>query len=81
MPSPRRPRRTGALPQARAAAVRSAEAEISSLQSSLSDITRRIGSLVEGLLASGDEDHWGDLLSVQRSLETAARRLARIAGR
>lgn len=78
MPTSRHSMRVAAQRSVRAEVVRSADAEISSLASSLSDITGRLGSLVGSLRAAGDEERSGSLLAVEKSLETAIRRLDRL---
>lgn len=54
-------------------------AELSSLTSSLSELTKRIAALADTAQADGDADLAHDLFSVERSLTGALRRLARAA--
>jgi len=52
-------------------------AELSSIASTLTELTRRLGSLAESARDSGEEDLAHDLFSVERSLAGALRRLAK----
>lgn len=49
---------------------------LSSLSASLDDITRRIGQLAAE--ADEDDDDRGELIEVERQLETASRRLDKL---
>jgi hypothetical protein len=53
-------------------------AELSSLHSSLDQLTRRVTALGEAAAARKDERIAGELFAVERSLVTAARRLERL---
>jgi len=57
----------------------STAAEISSLSSTLQELHERVTAMAEGALARGDEDMAHELLSVERSLGAALRRLRRFA--
>ena len=57
----------------------SSAAEISSLSSTLSELTDRVTALAESSLASGDEDMAHELIAVERALGGALRRLRRFA--
>ncbi len=59
--------------------VMSSAAEISSLSSTLAELHERVTALAESALASGDEDMAHELISVERSLGGALRRLRRFA--
>ncbi len=52
-------------------------AEISSLASTLTELHRRVTSMAESAVASGDEDIAHELFFVERSLGGALRRLRR----
>ena len=66
-------------PRPTSAAARSAtSAEISSLASSLSEISRRVSALTSDLRAGGDEDGAADILPVEKALEAALRRFDRV---
>jgi hypothetical protein len=57
-------------------------AELSSIASSLDQMTRRVGRMAEAASAAGEETVAGDLFSVERALQGATRRLERlVAGR
>ena len=49
---------------------------LNSLSSSLDDLTRRLGDLARG--GDEDDDDRGELLEVERQLQTAGRRLEKI---
>ncbi|MDA8032974.1 MAG: hypothetical protein M0T71_02210 [Actinomycetota bacterium] len=53
-------------------------AELSSLASSLDQLTRRVTSLGEAAASHKDERVAGELFAVERSLVTAGRRLERL---
>ncbi|MBA2607484.1 MAG: hypothetical protein H0U92_00925 [Actinobacteria bacterium] len=55
-----------------------ADAELSSLSSTLDDLRRRIEVRAEAHQAAGDEEMAVDLYEVERSLATALRRLSRL---
>jgi hypothetical protein len=55
----------------------SSAAEISSLSSSLQELHERVTALAEAALAGGDEETAHELISVERSLGGALRRLRR----
>jgi hypothetical protein len=55
----------------------STAAEISSLSSSLQELHERVTALAESALADGDEEAAQELISVERSLGGALRRLRR----
>lgn len=55
-------------------------AELSSITSTLSDVTRRVTVLAEQARDGGDADLAADLFSVERGLAGALRRLDRAAG-
>jgi hypothetical protein len=55
----------------------STAAEISSLSSSLQELHERVTVLAESALADGDEEAAQELISVERSLGGALRRLRR----
>jgi len=57
----------------------STAAEISSLSSTLQELHERVTAMAEGALARGDEDMAHELISVERSLGAALRRLRRFA--
>ncbi len=57
----------------------SPDAELSSLQSQLQEITTRVGAAAETLQRSQQEDRAAELLEVERLLRTATRRLDRMA--
>jgi phage shock protein A len=52
-------------------------AEISSLSSTLAELHDRVTAMAESALARGDEDMAHELISVERSLGGALRRLRR----
>jgi chromosome segregation ATPase len=56
-------------------------AELSSANTTLDDLVRRVSSAGERLLATGDEALAHDLFEVERSLRAAQRRLAGVVGR
>jgi hypothetical protein len=58
--------------------MRSRVAELSSLHTALQDLSRRIGSIADEEMAAGQEDVAVDLQNVQRALEEATRKLARL---
>ena len=53
-------------------------AELSSLATALSELTRRVGSLAEQAETAHDEELSGELFSVERALRGAGRRLERL---
>jgi hypothetical protein len=55
-----------------------APAELSSLATALSDLTRRIAALAERAAASHDDETAGELFAVERSLTAAGRRVERL---
>jgi len=55
-------------------------AELSSIASSLDQITRRVGAMAEQADDGGEETVSGELFSVERALKVATRRLERLAG-
>jgi hypothetical protein len=55
----------------------STAAEISSLSSTLQELHERVTALAESALARGDEETAQELISVERSLGGALRRLRR----
>jgi hypothetical protein len=55
-------------------------AELSSLVSSLEDLSRRVTALAEQAQESRDEEMASELFSVERSMTAALRRLRRTAG-
>jgi hypothetical protein len=55
-------------------------AELSSIASSLDQLTRRIGVIAEHANAEKDESLAGELFSVERALQGATRRLSRMSG-
>jgi hypothetical protein len=57
----------------------STAAEISSLSSTLAEVHERVTAMAEGALARGDEDMAHELISVERALGGALRRLRRFA--
>jgi phage shock protein A len=57
----------------------STAAELSSLSSTLQELHERVTAMAEGALAGGDEDMAHELISVERSLGGALRRLRRFA--
>ncbi len=57
-----------------------ADPELSSLASSLDELSRRISALAEVAQSAGDDERAGDLFTVERSLTTALRRLRKAAG-
>lgn len=54
------------------------DAELSSLASTLDDVRRRIAALAESHESDGDADAAIDLYEVERSLNTALRRLQKL---
>jgi hypothetical protein len=52
-------------------------AELSSLSSTLKDVTDRVTAMAEGALTRGDEEMAHELFAVERSLGGALRRLRR----
>jgi len=64
------------VPDARPA--ESSPAELSSLATALTDLTRRIASLAERAATSHDDEMAGELFAVERSLTAAGRRLDRL---
>jgi hypothetical protein len=56
-------------------------AELSSANTTLDDLVRRVASVGERLLAAGDEANAHDLFEVERSLRAAQRRLTGVVGR
>jgi hypothetical protein len=57
-----------------------ARAELSSLASSLAELTKRVSALAEQARDGGEEDLAAELFGVERSLNGALRRLDRAAG-
>jgi hypothetical protein len=55
-------------------------AELSSIASSLDQITRRVGSMAEHASEDGEDTVSGELFSVERALQGATRRLQRLVG-
>jgi len=53
-------------------------AELSSMASSLDQITRRVGAMAEKANDDGEETVSGELFSVERALQGATRRLERL---
>jgi hypothetical protein len=53
-------------------------AELSSIASSLEQITRRVGEMAEQANDDGEETVSGELFSVERALQGASRRLERL---
>jgi hypothetical protein len=53
-------------------------AELSSLATALSDLTRRVGGLAEQAASDRDEDLAAELFAVERGLRGAGRRLERL---
>lgn len=72
-------RATGA-PRGIISAMSAVRAELSSITSTLSDVTRRVTALAEQARDGGDADLAADLFSVERGLAGALRRLERAAG-
>jgi len=56
-------------------------AQLSTIASALGDLTRRITALAEQQAASGDDGASGELFEVERTLQHASRRLARLVER
>jgi len=54
-------------------------AELSSLTSSLDELTRRVTAMAESARGSGHEDLANELFGVERALHGALRRLGRLA--
>jgi phage shock protein A len=59
----------------------STAAEISSLSSTLAELNERVTAMAESALERGDEDMAQELISVERSLGGALRRLRRFSDR
>jgi hypothetical protein len=57
------------------------DAELSSLTSTLEDVRRRITARADALTAAGDDDAAVDLYEVERSLNSAVRRLSKLLDR
>lgn len=57
-----------------------ARAELTSLATTLSEVTRRVTALAEQSRDDGDADLAAELFTVERSLRGALRRLERAAG-
>ncbi|MGH9086927.1 MAG: hypothetical protein ACRDYZ_02275 [Acidimicrobiales bacterium] len=57
-----------------------ARAELSSLASTLTEVTRRVTGLAEQSRTEGDDDLAHELFAVERALNGALRRLDRAAG-
>ncbi len=55
-------------------------AELSSISTALDDLSARLRGLVEGLGSSERAELESELAEVERSLDTARRRLARVVG-
>ena len=55
------------------------QAELSSLTSSLEELTRRVTGLADGANRDGDDELAAHLFSIERSLEGALRQLRRAA--
>ncbi|MGH9108564.1 MAG: hypothetical protein ACRDY3_03695 [Acidimicrobiales bacterium] len=55
-------------------------AELSSLASSLTELTRRVTALAEHARSAGDAETANELFTVERALNGALRRLERAAG-
>jgi hypothetical protein len=55
-------------------------AELSSLTTALSELTRRLGDLAEQAQAARDEELSAELFAVERALRGAGRRLERLTG-
>lgn len=53
-------------------------AELSSIASSLDQLTRRVGAMAEQANDGGEETVSGELFSVERALQGATRRLERL---
>ena len=53
-------------------------AELSSLATALSDLTRRVGGLAEQAATERDEELAAELFAVERALRGAGRRLERL---
>ncbi len=58
-----------------------ADAELSSMTSTLDDVRKRITARAEAMANSGDEDTAVDLYEVERSLNSALRRLTKLLDR
>jgi hypothetical protein len=56
-------------------------AELSSIVSTLEDLSRRMSRITEQAIASRDDSLAHDLTAVERALVSARRRLERVAGR
>jgi hypothetical protein len=56
----------------------SARAELSSITTALDDITKRLDSMVDSLVGVERDNLAGDLVEVERALNTARRRLAKL---
>jgi hypothetical protein len=55
-------------------------AELSSIATSLEELTRRVTGLGEAAQQVGDDDHAAELFAVERALTGALRRLHRVVG-
>lgn len=53
-------------------------AELSSLTTALTELTRRVASMAEGAAAAKDEEIASELFAVERALRGAGRRLERL---
>jgi hypothetical protein len=67
-------------PQGIIVAMSDVRAELSSITSTLSELTRRVTTLAERARQGADEDLATDLFSVERGLSGALRRLERATG-
>lgn len=56
-------------------------AELSSIASSLAQLSKRIGAMADAALADRQETTAAELVAVERALAGAERRLARLCGR
>ncbi len=54
-------------------------AELSSLSTSLGELTERLAAIAESAAAQGDDETAAELFAVERALTGAQRRLARVA--
>lgn len=54
---------------------------LSSMSSTLEELTRRISTLADELSSKGDDATATELFEIERSLRTGSRRLARLLGR
>ncbi len=57
----------------------STRSELSSLASTLDELTRRVTALAEGAASGGDDDAATELFAVERALQGALRKLQRAA--